>query len=64
MAKAECEEKVLKREKNKFCANVRNEHVRESLKEDWRAGVRELDQEAAMEQHETNYDPLVELRVE
>ncbi|KAG8979124.1 hypothetical protein FRC05_009334 [Tulasnella sp. 425] len=50
------------RQKNGFCAKARNEYSRDSLKEDWRAGVREMDQEAAMQKDPDNFDPSFEAR--
>ncbi|KAG8961273.1 hypothetical protein FRC03_005582 [Tulasnella sp. 419] len=50
------------REKNGYCAKARNEYSRDSLKEDWRAGVREMDQEAAMERDAANFDPTFDMR--
>lgn len=50
------------RQKNGFCAKARNEYSRDSLKEDWRAGVREMDHEAAMQKDPDNFDPSFEAR--
>ncbi|KAG8929017.1 hypothetical protein FRC01_005056, partial [Tulasnella sp. 417] len=50
------------RQKNGFCAKARNEYSRDSLKEDWRAGVREMDQEAAMQKDPDSFDPSFEAR--
>ncbi|KAG9018995.1 hypothetical protein FRB90_007375 [Tulasnella sp. 427] len=50
------------RQKNGFCAKARNDYSRDSLKEDWRAGVKEMDQEAAMQKDPDNFDPSVEVR--
>ncbi|KAG9038318.1 hypothetical protein FRB95_001730 [Tulasnella sp. JGI-2019a] len=50
------------RDKNGFCAKARNEYSRESLKEDWRSGIKEMDQEAAQQRDPDNFDPSVDQR--
>ncbi|KAK4163169.1 hypothetical protein QBC43DRAFT_67836 [Cladorrhinum sp. PSN259] len=49
-------------EAKSICIQGRNEYSREAIKHDFAMGIRELDQEAAAEQDEENFDPEVDLR--
>ncbi|KAJ7638747.1 hypothetical protein FB45DRAFT_988699 [Roridomyces roridus] len=49
-------------EKNAFCSLKRSEHSRDVLKEDFRAGLKDLDDAAAEARDPANFDPSVALR--
>ncbi|KAH8106194.1 hypothetical protein BXZ70DRAFT_422562 [Cristinia sonorae] len=52
----------LQREKNAFCSLKRSEFSRDVLKEDFRVGLKELDDAAAEERDPDSFDPTVNLR--
>ncbi|KAJ7095314.1 hypothetical protein B0H15DRAFT_881283 [Mycena belliarum] len=50
------------KEKNAFCSLKRSEYSRDVLKEDFRTGLKDLDEAAAEERDPANFDPGVALR--
>ncbi|KAG8716350.1 hypothetical protein FRC09_015864 [Ceratobasidium sp. 395] len=52
----------LQKDKNSFCSIKRNEYSREVLKEDFRAGLKQLDQADAESKNPDTFDPSVDLR--
>ncbi|KAI0320228.1 hypothetical protein OF83DRAFT_1215368 [Amylostereum chailletii] len=50
------------KEKNAFCSLKRSEYSRDALKEDFRAGLKELDDAAAEQRDPDSFDPSVNLR--
>ncbi|EAU84723.2 hypothetical protein CC1G_00242 [Coprinopsis cinerea okayama7 len=52
----------VQKEKNAFCSKKRSEFSRDVLKEDFRTGLKELDDAAAEERDPDNFDPSVNLR--
>ncbi|KAJ6539274.1 hypothetical protein B0H19DRAFT_1178148 [Mycena capillaripes] len=50
------------KEKNAFCSLKRSEYSRDVLKEDFRSGLKDLDEAAAEERDPNNFDPSVALR--
>ncbi|KAJ7068199.1 hypothetical protein C8F01DRAFT_1117262 [Mycena amicta] len=53
---------VVQKEKNAFCAKKRSEFSKDVLKEDFRSGLKDLDDAAAEERDPDNFDPSVSLR--
>ncbi|KAJ7507726.1 hypothetical protein B0H11DRAFT_1968347 [Mycena galericulata] len=53
---------VAQKEKNAFCSLKRSENSRGVLKEDFRAGLKDLDEAAAEQRDPENFDPSVALR--
>ncbi|KAK8221531.1 hypothetical protein IWZ01DRAFT_537433 [Phyllosticta capitalensis] len=47
---------------SRLCINGRNEYSRGAIKQDFAAGIRELDQETAEEENAEEFDPEVDLR--
>ncbi|KAK3307526.1 uncharacterized protein B0T15DRAFT_530475 [Chaetomium strumarium] len=45
-----------------ICIQGRNEYSRKAIKQDFAMGIKELDQENAVEEDEANFDPEVDLR--
>ncbi|KAG9048459.1 hypothetical protein FS837_012833 [Tulasnella sp. UAMH 9824] len=62
LSKLETRLAKVESQKNTFCANARNNFSRDVLKEDWRAGVREMDREAAMQNDPETFDSGFEAR--
>ncbi|KAF5370055.1 hypothetical protein D9758_001123 [Tetrapyrgos nigripes] len=52
----------VQRRKNAFCSLKRSEFSKDVLKEDFRSGLKELDDAAAEERDPANFDPSVNLR--
>lgn len=52
----------VQQEKNAFCSLKRSEFSRDVLKEDFRTGLKDLDDAAAEERDPDNFDPAVNLR--
>ncbi|QRW06436.1 GTPase SLIP-GC protein [Ceratobasidium sp. AG-Ba] len=52
----------LQKDKNSFCSIKRNEYSRDVLKEDFRAGLKQLDQQDAEAKNPDTFDPSEELR--
>ncbi|KAJ7228734.1 hypothetical protein GGX14DRAFT_414563 [Mycena pura] len=52
----------MQKEKNAFCARKRSEFSKDVLKEDFRTGLKDLDDAAAEERDPDNFDPSVALR--
>ncbi|KAJ7667949.1 hypothetical protein DFH06DRAFT_1280748 [Mycena polygramma] len=50
------------KEKNAFCSIKRSEYSRDVLKEDFRSGLKDLDEAVAEERDPDNFDPSVALR--
>ncbi|KAF7352854.1 Nuclear GTPase SLIP-GC [Mycena venus] len=53
---------TAQKEKNAFCSMKRSEFSREVLKEDFRTGLKDLDEAAAEERDPANFDPSVPIR--
>ncbi|KAF9055172.1 hypothetical protein BDZ89DRAFT_1055778 [Hymenopellis radicata] len=53
---------VLQKQKNAFCSLKRSEFSRDVLKEDFRTGLKDLDDAAAEENDPDNFDPAVNRR--
>ncbi|KAK7061658.1 nuclear GTPase SLIP-GC [Favolaschia claudopus] len=53
---------TAQKEKNAFCSRKRSEFSRDVLKEDFRSGLRDLDEAAAEERDPANFDPSVAIR--
>ncbi|KAF7313741.1 hypothetical protein HMN09_00531200 [Mycena chlorophos] len=53
---------AVQKEKNAFCALKRSEFSKDVLKEDFRSGLKELDDAAAEERDPDNFDPSVAIR--
>lgn len=45
-----------------ICIEGRNEYSKGAIRQDFAAGIRELDQENAQEEDEDNFDPTAEIR--
>ncbi|EAA33384.2 hypothetical protein GE21DRAFT_6469 [Neurospora crassa] len=58
----ESEKKNLESEVKAICIQGRNEYSRTAIKKDFAMGIKELDQETAIEEDEENFDPDVDLR--
>ncbi|KAK3996792.1 hypothetical protein QBC44DRAFT_257761, partial [Cladorrhinum sp. PSN332] len=56
------EKEELHAEAKSICIQGRNEYSRDAIKLDFAMGIKELDQEAAAEEDEENFDPEVDLR--
>ncbi|KAK3398289.1 hypothetical protein B0T20DRAFT_453071 [Sordaria brevicollis] len=56
------EKKNLESEVKAICIQGRNEYSRAAIKKDFAMGIKELDQETAIEEDEENFDPDVDLR--
>ncbi|CAE6511703.1 unnamed protein product [Rhizoctonia solani] len=52
----------LQKEKNAFCSKKRNEYSKDVLKEDFRQGLKQLDQADEEAKNPETFDPSVELR--
>ncbi|KAI0079668.1 hypothetical protein K474DRAFT_1683062 [Panus rudis PR-1116 ss-1] len=55
-------ESKAQREKNAFCSLKRSEFSRDVLKEDFRVGLKDLDDAAAEQRDPNNFDPTVNIR--
>lgn len=58
----ESEKKNLESEVKAICIQGRNEYSRTAIKKDFAMGIKELDQETAIEEDEENFNPDVDLR--
>lgn len=58
----ESEKKKLESEVKAICIQGRNEYSRAAIKKDFAMGIKELDQETAIEEDEENFDPDVDMR--
>ncbi|KAF2102156.1 hypothetical protein NA57DRAFT_35654, partial [Rhizodiscina lignyota] len=52
----------LKSEMSAVCIEGRNKYSKKAIQQDFAAGIKELDQEMAIEEDEANFDPEVDLR--
>ncbi|KAL2132078.1 hypothetical protein VTI74DRAFT_4256 [Chaetomium olivicolor] len=62
MKKLAAEKELILAEVKAVCIKGRNEYSRRAIKLDFAMGIRELDQENAVEEDEANFDPDVDLR--
>ncbi|KAJ7904438.1 hypothetical protein B0H14DRAFT_3079313 [Mycena olivaceomarginata] len=53
---------TAQKDKNAFCSLKRSEYSRDVLKEDFRTGLKDLDEAAAEERDPANFDPSVPIR--
>lgn len=62
MAEIENEDQEIEAEMSRMCISGRNNYSKGAIQEDFAAGIKELDQELAVEEDEEHFDPTVEVR--
>ena len=62
MAEIENADQEIEAEMSRMCISGRNEYSKGAIRQDFAAGIKELDQELAVEEDEAHFDPSVEIR--
>lgn len=62
MAEIENADQEIEAEMSRMCISGRNNYSKGAIQQDFAAGIRELDQELAVEEDEEHFDPSVEIR--
>lgn len=62
MADIENADQEIEAEMSRMCISGRNNYSKGAIQQDFAAGIRELDQELAVEEDEEHFDPSVEIR--
>lgn len=62
LAEVSAEETVMQSEMRSLCIRGRNKYLKDSIKRDFALGIKELDQELAIEANEANFDPDEQIR--
>lgn len=62
LVEVSADEAVMQSEMRSLCIRGRNKYLKDSIKRDFALGIKELDQELAIEANEVNFDPDEEIR--